>query len=314
MTGFEWERLGARVLDLLDINVVDVLVGGWKAHQDVHRELGRTATDPSRTAMVGLTHHTIDSTHTPAIELRAQGRKVLEVSFPVELTLEIDAVRLTIRGGAIREIHPGEVKVRGTMKLENTVVLERQLSAITLPGRIVLDAPARESASNRRRLQRRCSRADSVTYVSGMKCSPLAQQGHERVFARIVRRKYDRRAVPGLGAAVGVIVTRPYASLETIGRVTCGTANRRRHFRLIGKGVVRAAAVTALVRTTMGVGLAALLPVTPAAAQAQDDPPCTIICSPELKIEPTFTIEHLAPAAAPGGGWRRGASVPRKDL
>lgn len=145
LTGFEWERLGARVLDLLDINVVDVLVGGWKAHRDVHRELDRTATDPSRTAMVQLTHHTIYSVHTPAIELRAQGRKVLEVSFPVELTLEIDAVRLTIRGGAIREIHPGDVKVRGTMKLENTVVLERQLSAITLPGRIVLDAPARES-------------------------------------------------------------------------------------------------------------------------------------------------------------------------
>lgn len=145
ITGFEWDRLGERVLDLLDINVVDVLVGGWKAHQDVRRELGRTATDPSRTAMVELTHHTIDSTHTPAIELRAQGRKVLEVSFPVELTIEIAAVRLTIRGGAIREIHSGEVKIRGTMKLENTVVLERQLSAITLPGRIVLDAPARES-------------------------------------------------------------------------------------------------------------------------------------------------------------------------
>jgi hypothetical protein len=31
------------------------------------------------------------------------------------------------------------------MKLENTVVLERQLVAITLPGRIVLDAPARQS-------------------------------------------------------------------------------------------------------------------------------------------------------------------------
>ena len=63
---------------------------------------------------------------------------------------------------------------------------------------------------------------------------------------------------------------------------------------MIGKRVVRAAAATALVRTTMGVALAALLLVTPAAAQAQDDPPCTIICAPELKIEPTFTIEHLA--------------------
>jgi hypothetical protein len=32
----------------------------------------------------------------------------------------------------------------------------------------------------------------------------------------------------------------------------------------------------------------------PASGQAQVDRPCTIICAPELKIEPTFTIEHLA--------------------
>jgi hypothetical protein len=30
------------------------------------------------------------------------------------------------------------------------------------------------------------------------------------------------------------------------------------------------------------------------AAQDQDDRPCKVLCAPELKIEPTFTIEHLA--------------------
>ena len=35
---------------------------------------------------------------------------------------------------------------------------------------------------------------------------------------------------------------------------------------------------------------------TAAQASAQDKPdrPCTILCAPELKIEPTFTVEHLA--------------------
>jgi len=47
--------------------------------------------------------------------------------------------------------------------------------------------------------------------------------------------------------------------------------------------------------TTVGVVLAALLPASSAAAaQAQDDRPCVVLCAPELKIEPTFTIEHLA--------------------
>ena len=43
--------------------------------------------------------------------------------------------------------------------------------------------------------------------------------------------------------------------------------------------------------------LATSLPASPAAAQAKEDRPCRILCAPELKIEPTFTIEHLAQGA-----------------
>ena len=53
-------------------------------------------------------------------------------------------------------------------------------------------------------------------------------------------------------------------------------------------------------RTTIGANITgavlALALGTAAPAIAQDDPDraCTILCAPELKIEPTFTIEHLA--------------------
>jgi hypothetical protein len=62
----------------------------------------------------------------------------------------------------------------------------------------------------------------------------------------------------------------------------------------------------------VGAALAALLPAAaPAAAQAQDDRRCTILCAPELKIEPTITIEHLAqrPRVAAEGAIER---VPRE--
>jgi hypothetical protein len=42
------------------------------------------------------------------------------------------------------------------------------------------------------------------------------------------------------------------------------------------------------------VSAALLIAAAPATAQDEPDPPCTILCVPELKIEPTFTIEHLA--------------------
>lgn len=138
VTGIEWKALGEHVFDLLDLNVVDILLAGWKKHQGVRRALRETAVDPSRTAVIHIAHHTLDSTHTPSIELRAQGRKVIELSFPIELAFDIEAVELTVRAGAVREIRPGGVKVRGTVKLENTVILERELSSIKLPGQILL--------------------------------------------------------------------------------------------------------------------------------------------------------------------------------
>ena len=140
VTGAEWSGIGERVLDLLDLNVVDILLGGWRKQQEVRRELRETAADPSRTAVVHLARHTLESTHAPSMELRAQGRRLVELSFPMDLAFEIEAAELTLRAGAVREVRTGDVKVRGTVKLENTVVLERQLSSIRLPGRMLLDA------------------------------------------------------------------------------------------------------------------------------------------------------------------------------
>jgi len=40
--------------------------------------------------------------------------------------------------------------------------------------------------------------------------------------------------------------------------------------------------------------MAGLLLSSPTPSSAQDEPRCALLCAPELKIEPTWTIEHLA--------------------
>jgi hypothetical protein len=48
----------------------------------------------------------------------------------------------------------------------------------------------------------------------------------------------------------------------------------------------------------MGPAVAAwLMAASPAVAQDEPDRPCVFLCAPELKIEPTLTIEHLAQRA-----------------
>jgi hypothetical protein len=51
-----------------------------------------------------------------------------------------------------------------------------------------------------------------------------------------------------------------------------------------------------MLRATLIAAAFAALPIAPTPAAAQDEPdrPCFVLCAPELKIEPTITVEHLA--------------------
>ncbi len=49
-----------------------------------------------------------------------------------------------------------------------------------------------------------------------------------------------------------------------------------------------------IVRAAALAGAAGSFVAAPVAAQTADERPCVVLCAPELKIEPTFTIEHLA--------------------
>lgn len=65
------------------------------------------------------------------------------------------------------------------------------------------------------------------------------------------------------------------------------------------RGVEKVAGSISVARWWLGVCVvAAASVVSPASAVAQDEPRCVILCAPELKIEPTWTIENL-------GGSRR---------
>lgn len=55
-------------------------------------------------------------------------------------------------------------------------------------------------------------------------------------------------------------------------QVTCGSKGKRR----------------------AGWWIVGLLLSLPTSAAAQDEPRCVVLCAPELKVEPTWTIEHLA--------------------
>jgi hypothetical protein len=143
--GPHWQGVYERALDVLDIAVIDVLLAAWRKHGEVRELLRATAADPTHTALVHLTEHAIESAHAPSIEVRSHGTPIARLSFAVSVACEIEAVELVIRAGAIDEVRLGEVRIQGTVKLDNSLLLARTLAPIALPQRIALsqrDEPA----------------------------------------------------------------------------------------------------------------------------------------------------------------------------
>ncbi len=134
---FGWKGVQERVADLLDVNVADVLAGGWRTCAEVRKKIGESRLDPSRTVLMHLGRHTVASEHHPSIEIRSEGRRVAELVFPVAVEFDIDAVELTLRAGAVVQARTGEVRAKGVVKLEDAVLFERESAPLPLPGKMV---------------------------------------------------------------------------------------------------------------------------------------------------------------------------------
>jgi hypothetical protein len=145
VAGFQWDGIYDKALDLLDISVLDVMLGAWKTRGDFRKHVRASAADPTKTLVVPLGTHRIASEHRPSIEVRSEGRLLAKLHFPVEVAFEVEAAQLTLRGGTVTEIRTGELKARGTVKFEHTVILERDLEPIHFPGKIVLSDAALKS-------------------------------------------------------------------------------------------------------------------------------------------------------------------------
>lgn len=139
---YEWQGLCDRVPDLLEVGVADILIAGWRESVEFRKQVQASERQPHLAVLVHLDAHTITSAHRPTIRIFHEGQEFGEVTVPVAVEFEVDGVQLTLKGGAVREVRAGNVRMRGTVMVEDRVILERSLSPVPLPARILLDAPS----------------------------------------------------------------------------------------------------------------------------------------------------------------------------
>lgn len=142
LPGIEWgpvaKEIEAKIGDVLDVDVLGILLGGWKKYRQLQQYRDTAKYPPEETILLSLAEHSIASSHHPKIEILAGEVPVGTLEFTITLALKLEGIVLKVRGGKIREIAAGRCRGKGTLECAGVALLEKETERFELPGRISL--------------------------------------------------------------------------------------------------------------------------------------------------------------------------------
>jgi hypothetical protein len=130
--GLSREQVLEAVWGLLDIPLSDVIFPAWEQYSDVRRAMAETRDQPRLVRQVRVGGHTLSSKHHPSLACELEGTQVFVLDLELDLTLHFTGAVVSIAGGEITAVAPGDATVTASLKTASGVTLipERQLITV----------------------------------------------------------------------------------------------------------------------------------------------------------------------------------------
>jgi hypothetical protein len=122
---------------LLDVNLADMLITGWREHQDLTAAARRTLAAPGSTELVDLADHRVTSSQEPYVSVLVDGHQVATLRLGLTVVFDVTAMLAGISAGRLVAVHSGDCHISVTLAIDEAEVVTRQTS-LELPGIITL--------------------------------------------------------------------------------------------------------------------------------------------------------------------------------
>ncbi len=123
--------------NLLDIPLDLVLVRGWLKLREVRQHIAKQQeTGSDETVVMYLSEHSINSTHSPVLEVKMGNECIFRLQLDIALSLKLSAVGLVIKQARIEEVTSGTCKGKGSIAYLKEKLLEKDIAKINLLGKI----------------------------------------------------------------------------------------------------------------------------------------------------------------------------------
>jgi hypothetical protein len=112
--------------DLLDLDLADLVVAGWRKQGELAAAAERTTANPGSSEVVELASHRISSVHRPFVDLLINDVQVARVNFELDIEFVVKALVVTVSNGHIVSLHTGACDVAATLAAEGLQLASRQ--------------------------------------------------------------------------------------------------------------------------------------------------------------------------------------------
>jgi hypothetical protein len=129
------DTLAAVAAGLLDIDLGDVLIYGWRTHDRLVNAAKQTVLVPGRQEVVQLGSHQVTWTKHPTIDLLVDGVRVHTFRFELTIVFKIDVASAVVREARLAALKAGDSSVAGALALKmpgGDIQLLRQERSINL--------------------------------------------------------------------------------------------------------------------------------------------------------------------------------------
>ncbi len=122
---------------LLKVDLMDVLLAGWREHRDIFSAARRTLATPGSKELVGLAPHRVSTVQQPAVSILVDGHRVHTLQLGLSIIFEVTGLVAGISAGRLARVHAGRGEIGVALTVHELEVLTKR-SHLELPGAMAL--------------------------------------------------------------------------------------------------------------------------------------------------------------------------------
>ena len=127
------QEAATTVAALLKVDLIGVLVRGWREHRDIVSAARRTLAAPGSTELVSMSAHEVTVDQRPSVSVLVDGQPVATLQLGLSIVFDVHALLLGISSGRLITVHSGRCEITATLAVQGADLLVRH-AHLELPG------------------------------------------------------------------------------------------------------------------------------------------------------------------------------------